>query len=103
MPKHVDDKAAVKCSFCGKSQDEVQRIIAGAGVYICTVCIELCQEIIDEDLETVQDAETTDIPKPREIVDILDQYVVGQDNAKHALAVAVYNHYKRIYSDTKND
>ena len=103
MPKHVDDKAAVKCSFCGKSQDEVQRIIAGPGVYICTECIELCQEIIDEDLETVQDAETTDIPKPREIVDILDQYVVGQDNAKHALAVAVYNHYKRIYSDTKND
>lgn len=106
MPKNVDDKSAVKCSFCGKSQDEVQRIIAGPGVYICTECIELCQEIVNEDLGIEREDDeimTSDIPKPKEIVAILDQYVVGQQSAKHALAVAVYNHYKRIYSAPKDD
>ena len=103
MPKHVDDKSAVKCSFCGKSQDEVQRIIAGPGVYICTECIELCQEIIDDDAEIIQEDIPTDIPKPIEIVDTLNQYVVGQEAAKRALSVAVYNHYKRIYSQPKKD
>lgn len=103
MPKHVDDKAAVKCSFCGKSQDEVQRIIAGPGVYICTECIELCQEIIGDDVEEFDETVTSDIPTPKEIVDILNQYVVGQDDAKLALSVAVYNHYKRIYAQPRND
>ncbi len=85
----------VKCSFCGKSQDEVDRIIAGPGVYICNECIELCQEIIDEERSGIE-TELDDIPKPQEISDTLDQYVVGQAAAKRALAVAVYNHYKRI-------
>ena len=85
----------VKCSFCGKSQDEVDRIIAGPGVYICNECIELCQEIIDEERSGIE-TELDDIPKPQEICDTLDQYVVGQAAAKRALAVAVYNHYKRI-------
>ena len=86
----------IKCSFCGKPQDEVNRIIAGPGVYICNECIELCQEIIDEDFSTVE-ADLKDIPKPQEISDTLDEYVVGQTAAKRALAVAVYNHYKRIF------
>ncbi len=99
----TDDKGTVKCSFCGKSQDEVHRIIAGPGVYICTECIELCREIIEDDTET-EHKELKDIPKPREIVDVLDQYVIGQNDAKRALAVAVYNHYKRINAvSTKED
>ena len=97
-----DDKGGVKCSFCGKSQDEVNRVIAGPGVYICNECIELCQEIIDEDFGTVK-MDLAEIPKPIEIVNTLDQYVVGQDHAKRALAVAVYNHYKRINTDCSKD
>ncbi len=98
----IDDKGTVKCSFCGKSQDEVHRIIAGPGVYICTDCIELCREIIEDDCET-EHKELKDIPKPREIVDVLNQYVIGQDDAKRALAVAVYNHYKRINAGSSKD
>ena len=90
----------VKCSFCGKSQDEVNRIIAGPGVYICNECIELCQEIIDEDFSAVE-ADLKDVPKPQEISDTLDEYVVGQAAAKRALAVAVYNHYKRINAGSR--
>ncbi|MCX7904534.1 MAG: ATP-dependent Clp protease ATP-binding subunit ClpX [Caloramator sp.] len=90
------DEKKLKCSFCGKPQDQVKRLIAGPGVYICDECIELCSEIITEELEYEQDYETGDLPKPREIKEYLDQYVVGQDDAKKALAVAVYNHYKRI-------
>ncbi|MDO5111516.1 MAG: ATP-dependent Clp protease ATP-binding subunit ClpX [Clostridia bacterium] len=97
-----DDKGQVRCSFCGKSQDEVHRVIAGPGVYICNECVELCQEIIDEYTGGAQ-LDLTDIPKPQEIVDTLDQYVIGQRAAKRALAVAVYNHYKRINSDVKSD
>ena len=92
----------IKCSFCGKPQDEVNRIIAGPGVYICNECIELCQEIIDEDFSTVE-ADLKDIPKPQEISDTLDEYVVGQTAAKRALAVAVYNHYKRINAGKQKD
>ncbi len=92
-----EDNGSVRCSFCGKSQDEVRRVIAGPGVYICDECIELCQEIIDDDyLKADGEAELKDIPKPQEIAKTLDQYVVGQDIAKRALSVAVYNHYKRI-------
>jgi len=90
------DEKKLKCSFCGKPQDQVKRLIAGPGVYICDECIELCSEIITEELEYEQDYETGDLPKPKEIKEYLDQYVVGQDDAKKALAVAVYNHYKRI-------
>ncbi len=92
-----EDNGSVRCSFCGKSQDEVRRVIAGPGVYICDECIELCQEIIDDDyFKADGDPETREIPKPQEIAKTLDQYVIGQDLAKRSLAVAVYNHYKRI-------
>lgn len=97
-----DEKKQLKCSFCGKNQEQVKRLVAGPGVYICDECIELCSEIIEEEFEeTKVDAELNDIPKPRVIKEILDQYVVGQEAAKKSLAVAVYNHYKRINSDVK--
>jgi len=86
-----------KCSFCGKSQKQVRKLIAGPGVYICTECIDLCNEIVDEELNakrTVEDA--SKLPKPMQIHDFLDEYIIGQDAAKKALAVAVYNHYKRV-------
>lgn len=96
-------KSKLKCSFCGKSQDQVKRLIAGPNVYICDECIELCQEIIHEEFEENFDMVTSELPKPREIKEILDQYVIGQEIAKKALAVAVYNHYKRIDQDIKSD
>lgn len=97
-----DEKKQLKCSFCGKSQEQVKRLVAGPGVYICDECIELCSEIIEEEFEdTKVDTEVSEIPKPKEIKEILDQYVVGQDTAKRSLSVAVYNHYKRINSDVK--
>jgi ATP-dependent Clp protease ATP-binding subunit ClpX len=86
----------LKCSFCGKSQKQVRKLIAGPGVYICDECIELCNEIIEEELAEVSDLGSFELPKPREIFDFLQEYVVGQEHAKRALAVAVYNHYKRI-------
>jgi ATP-dependent Clp protease ATP-binding subunit ClpX len=99
-----DEKKQLKCSFCGKTQDQVKRLVAGPGVYICDECIELCSEIIEEEFDDIRaDAEVGDIPKPKEIKAILDQYVVGQEKAKKSLAVAVYNHYKRINSDTRNN
>lgn len=91
-----DEKKQLKCSFCGKSQDQVRRLIAGPNVYICDECIELCQEIIQEEFDENIEIDLMDLPKPNEIKDILDQYVIGQEQAKKALAVAVYNHYKRI-------
>lgn len=93
----------LKCSFCGKSQKQVKKLIAGGGVYICDECIELCNEIIEEELAGSQganDADAEKLPKPSEIVGFLDQYVIGQDTAKRTLAVAVYNHYKRIRSQS---
>ena len=86
----------VRCSFCGKSQAEVHKIVAGPGVYICNECVELCKDIIDEDFYEEVVREFTDVPKPKEILEVLNEYVVGQDFAKRALSVAVYNHYKRI-------
>ncbi|WP_026533552.1 ATP-dependent Clp protease ATP-binding subunit ClpX [Arthrobacter sp. H41] len=88
----------LKCSFCGKSQKQVRKLIAGPGVYICDECIELCNEIIEEELSEVADLGSFELPKPREIFDFLQEYVVGQEPAKRSLAVAVYNHYKRIQS-----
>jgi len=97
------DTRALKCSFCGKSQDQVKKLIAGPGVYICDECVELCNEIIEEELSrtTEEPAKFKSLLKPREINNILDQYVIGQDMAKKALSVAVYNHYKRIYAQDK--
>jgi ATP-dependent Clp protease ATP-binding subunit ClpX len=86
----------LKCSFCGKSQKQVKKLIAGPGVYICDECIDLCNEIIEEELAETSELGLDDLPKPREIFDFLEQFVIGQDAAKRALAVAVYNHYKRI-------
>src|SRR5688500_6578967 len=86
----------LKCSFCGKSQKQVKKLIAGPGVYICDECIDLCNEIIEEELAESSELGLDELPKPREIFEFLQNYVVGQDVAKKALAVAVYNHYKRI-------
>ena len=86
----------IRCSFCGKTQDEVRRIVAGPGVYICDECVLLCQEIVSDDVDSVAKRGDMEIKRPQEIKEILDQYVVGQDEAKKALCVAVYNHYKRI-------
>ena len=94
----------LKCSFCGKSQKQVVKLIAGPGVYICDECIDLCNEIIEEELADAGETGLVDLPKPREIYAFLDQYIVGQDGAKKALAVAVYNHYKRVQSgEAAND
>lgn len=106
MPKHDDDK--LKCSFCGKTQDQVKKLIAGPEVYICDECVELCNEILDEEFFEAKDKDGSStenenaekaekaIPKPHEIKEYLDQYIVGQDDAKKVLSVAVYNHYKRL-------
>ena len=101
--KYGDDKGQLKCSFCGKTQDQVKKLVAGPGVYICDECIELCNEIIEEELADDLGFELGDIPKPQEIREILDDYVIGQDRAKKSLAVAVYNHYKRINLGMKLD
>ena len=98
-----DDKKQLKCSFCSKTQEQVRRLVAGPGVYICDECIELCQEIIEEEFDDASDLDIRDIPKPMEIMEILDQYVIDQEEAKKTLSVAVYNHYKRINSDVSKD
>jgi ATP-dependent Clp protease ATP-binding subunit ClpX len=102
MAKYENQKQ-LKCSFCGKSQDQVKRLVAGPGVYICDECIELCQEIIDEEFEEDADVELSELPRPKEIKDYLDDYIIGQDDAKLALSVAVYNHYKRINYRAKSN
>lgn len=97
-----DEKKQLKCSFCGKTQEQVKRLVAGPGVYICDECIELCSEIIEEEFEEIKvDSQMNDIPRPKDIKAILDQYVIGQEMAKKSLSVAVYNHYKRINIDMK--
>lgn len=103
MYKYTEDKGQLKCSFCGKLQDQVKKLVAGPGVYICDECIELCNEIIEEELSDDLSLEMGELPKPKEIREILDTYVIGQDKAKKALAVAVYNHYKRINLGMKMD
>ncbi|MEK3882661.1 ATP-dependent protease ATP-binding subunit ClpX [Paenibacillus sp. PL2-23] len=101
MFKFNDEKGQLKCSFCGKSQDQVRKLVAGPGVYICDECIELCTEIVEEELGNEEELDLKDIPKPKDIRGILDSYVIGQESAKKSLSVAVYNHYKRINSGSK--
>ncbi|MCL2090095.1 MAG: ATP-dependent Clp protease ATP-binding subunit ClpX [Micrococcales bacterium] len=96
MARIGDGADLLKCSFCGKSQKQVKKLIAGPGVYICDECIDLCNEIIEEELEQPETGTVTDLPKPRQIFEFLEQYIIGQEQAKRSLAVAVYNHYKRI-------
>jgi len=103
MFKFSDEKGTLKCSFCGKSQEQVRKLVAGPGVYICDECIELCNEIIEEEIGTEEDLSLQEVPKPQEIKSTLDQYVIGQENAKKTLSVAVYNHYKRIHTQQKFD
>ena len=96
MAKFGDTGELLKCSFCGKSQKQVKKLIAGPGVYICDECIDLCNEIIEEELTETSEVNFDNLPNPREVRAFLDDYVVGQDDAKKILAVAVYNHYRRI-------
>jgi len=103
MPKY-EDRRPVKCSFCGKAQEQVKRLVAGPGVYICDECVALCNDIIGDEVEEYSALpELGEIPKPKEIYDILSQYVIGQEKAKKALSVAVYNHYKRINEEDTTD
>lgn len=101
--KFNDEKGNLKCSFCGKPQEQVRKLVAGPGVYICDECIDLCSEIVEEELGIEEEVEFKEVPKPKEILSILDEYVIGQERAKKSLAVAVYNHYKRINSNSVID
>ena len=103
MPKFGDGGDLLKCSFCGKSQKQVKKLIAGPGVYICDECIDLCNEIIEEELSETPELKLEDLPKPREIYEFLNDYIVGQEQAKKVLSVAVYNHYKRIQVGAATD
>ncbi len=103
MAKFGDGGELLKCSFCGKSQKQVKKLIAGPGVYICDECIDLCNEIIEEEFSETSEVSFGDLPKPREIYEFLNDYVVGQDQAKKILSVAVYNHYKRVQVGTGRD
>lgn len=98
-----NNEKQIKCSFCGKSQEQVRRLIAGPDVYICDECIDLCHNIVDDDIDLYDDYDFSELPKPKEIKEKLDEYVIQQENAKKALAVAVYNHYKRINYRSKSD
>ena len=103
MAKFGDGGELVKCSFCGKSQKQVKKLIAGPGVYICDECIELCNDIIEEELSETSEVHFEDLPKPKEIFEFLNDYVIGQDQAKKILSVSVYNHYKRVQAGAAND
>jgi len=103
MFKFNEEKGQLKCSFCGKNQEQVRKLVAGPGVYICDECIELCNEIIEEEIGDEAELSYIDLPKPQDIKDVLDQYVIGQEDAKKSLAVAVYNHYKRINAGQKTE
>src|SRR5213078_4405576 len=104
MKKRIATPHPIRCSFCGRGQDEVARLVSGPSVYICSECVKLCNDILEGEIERDQPQASGNLPKPHEIKRILDDYVVGQDGAKKTLSVAVYNHYKRIYSQpTTND
>jgi len=103
MARPTDSNEQLLCSFCGKSQRQVKKLIAGPGVYICDECIDLCNEIIDEELTAPPSFDIENLPKPREIYDVLEEYVVGQEQAKRTLSVAVYNHYKRVQMMQNDD
>ncbi len=103
MFKFSEEKGQLKCSFCGKTQEQVRKLVAGPGVYICDECIELCNEIIEEEVEDNPEFDLVDLPKPSEIHEVLNKYVIGQENAKRVLSVAVYNHYKRVNAGQKVD
>jgi ATP-dependent Clp protease ATP-binding subunit ClpX len=103
VAKFGDGGELLKCSFCGKSQKQVKKLIAGPGVYICDECIDLCNEIIEEELAETSELRFDELPKPREIYEFLNDYIVGQDQAKKILSVAVYNHYKRVQFDAAHD
>ena len=102
MATHTEEKGKLRCSFCNKSQDQVKRLIAGPTVYICDECVSICQDIIDEEFSDIDSSEVN-LMKPKEIKAFLDEYVIGQESAKRALSVAVYNHYKRVLSDKSLD
>ncbi len=103
MKKRIDSPHAIKCSFCGRGQDEVTKLVSGPSVYICNECIKLCNDILEEEMGREGAAVSVDLPKPVEIKANLDEYVIGQEKAKRALSVAVYNHYKRINADLDDD
>ena len=103
MFENEDNKTPATCSFCGKTEDQVKSMISGPGVYICNECVELAQSIIDTETKAEAQKDFTNIPTPHEIVDTLNQYVVGQEEAKKTLAVAVYNHYKRVNASLSDD
>ena len=103
MYENTKGNDPVRCSFCGKAQEEVRKIVAGPGVYICDECIELCKDIIDEEFYEEAVFEFMDVPKPKELLEMLNRYAIGQDRAKRALSVAVYNHYKRVNSEMEED
>lgn len=103
MFKFNDGEENLKCSFCGKEQDQVKKLVAGSGVYICNECIELCSEIVEEELKSQEPEQITDVPTPKEIMEQLNDYVIGQENAKKSLAVAVYNHYKRVQQPSESE
>lgn len=103
MFKFNDEKGQLKCSFCGKTQEQVRKLVAGPGVYICDECIELCNEIIEEELGNSEFVDFGEVPKPQEIRNTLSEYVIGQERAKKALSVAVYNHYKRVNNQKTED
>lgn len=103
MFKFNEEKGQLKCSFCGKSQEQVRKLVAGPGVYICDECIELCNEIIEEEIGDETELGKVELPKPQDIKEVLDQYVIGQEGAKKSLSVAVYNHYKRVNTSQKSE
>lgn len=104
MPNKIDENKVCRCSFCGKTEDKVKRLIEGPGAYICNECVELCVELFKDDYSPSDSAELQDLPKPAEIHSFLNDYIIGQDAAKKSLSVAIYNHYKRIHSNNaQND